>query len=236
MIKKYFYVGIGALMLFSTTIRAQEVLNETRVTEVKNETSTKGLLLGIRFMPTISSIKVLNSDGNSVNGNVVYSYGYGGLVGLDFNQHIGLQLEVLYNTLSQKYNDHTLDRHIDMNYVNVPVLLALNTNSNNIVNFNFVVGPQWGLNVGSKVETTGTGNGNSNTQAILAVKKNDLGIAYGAGLDFGGTLRIEIGFRGVAGLIDISDRSKTLETNSYYILQKKGSQTYQAYIGLNWVL
>jgi hypothetical protein len=250
--KKYIYVAAGTMFLLSTS-QAQVNTNSSisdnfskDIILVTEEITDKPvpafpvMVLGIRFMPTTSNIKVQNSDGNSVDGDIVLSYGYGGLLGFNFTKHVGLQLEVLYNTLSQKYADHTLDREIDINYINVPLLLSLNVNRTNAFNINLAVGPQLGVNVGSSVTTRGTANGNTNTKAVLAVKENDFGIAYGAGVDFGlnaaRTIRFDIGFRGVNGLVDVSDRSEKLETGSYYILQKKRTQTYAGYIGFTFLL
>lgn len=250
--KKYIHVAVGTMFLLSTSQAQVNTDNNAGnnfskdiilVTEEVTEKPVRDfpvMVLGVRFMPTTSDLKVQNSDGNTVEGSAILSYGYGGLLGYNFNKHMGLQVEVLYSTLSQKYADHTLDREIDINYVNIPVLLSLNVNRTNAVNLNVVVGPQLGINVGSSVKTSGTANGNTSTTAVLAVKENDFGVAYGGGLDFGlnaaRTIRFDIGFRGVTGLIDISDRSKTLETDSYYILQKKRTQTYAGYIGFTFLL
>lgn len=244
--KKIFYTGIGIIMFLSKTIQAQGTstiqtsnTNQETTKDEKPEPAFHNGIFGVRYMPTFSNIKVQNSDGTSVKGDVVMGYGFGGLLGFNFNKNVGVQVEVIYNQFSQKYKDHTLDRRIDINYINIPALLSLNTNRMSEVNFNVVVGPQWGINVGSKLQTSGTGNGNSNKQAILAVKKNDFGIAYGAGLDFGlnhmRSIRLDVGFRGVLGLINISDQSQTLETNSYYVLTKDQIKTYSGYIGLTFL-
>ncbi len=229
--KKYIYVAISTVVFFAQTTQAQDS------NQVTYKTDPKGIF-GVRFMPSVSSISVRNFDG-SVGGDFVLGYGFGGLFGFNFNQHAGIQLEIIYNQLSQKYQDHNLSRRIDINYINIPLLLSLNTNRLKPVNFNIVAGPQFGVNVGARLMTTGTPNGNSNTNAILAVKKSDFGIAYGAGLDFGlnhmHTIRLDVGFRGVMGLVDVSDRSGTLQTNSYYILQKNHIETYSAYAGLTFL-
>lgn len=256
--KKYIHVAAGTMFLLSTT---QAQVNTdispninsggaTNVSEIKTipmveeiskdpDPAFRNGIFGIRFMPTISKIQVQDSDGNTVKGEAVVSMGYGGLLGFNFNKHLGIQAEVIYSTLSQKYKDQTLDRQIDINYVNIPLLLSLNTNRIGVVNLNLVVGPQLGINVGSKVTTSGTPDGNADTQAVLAVKKNDLGVAYGAGLDFAlnkaRNIRLDIGARGVMGLLDVSDRSATMETNSYYILQKKQTQAYSGYIGFTFI-
>jgi len=250
--KKFVHIVIGTTILFSRSLAqvntdsnaannfSKDIILVTEEITDKPVSAFPAMVLGIRFMPTTSNIKVQNSDGNSVDGDIVLSYGYGGLLGFNFTKHLGLQLEVLYNTLSQKYADHTLDREIDINYVNVPLLLSLNVNRTNAFNINLAIGPQLGVNVGSSVTTRGSINGNTNRKAVLAVKENDFGIAYGGGVDFGlneaRTIRFDIGFRGVNGLIDVSDRSEKLETGSYYILQKKRTQTYSGYIGFTFLL
>ena len=67
------------------------------------------------------------------------------------------------------------------------------------------------------------------------MKTSDFGLAYGAGFDFslGGYTKLGIGFRGVYGLVDISDNSNTQETGDYYVLEKANIETYSGYIGIS---
>ncbi|MCB2092311.1 MAG: PorT family protein, partial [Alphaproteobacteria bacterium] len=89
---------------------------------------------------------------------------------------------------------------------------------------------------GSSLQTSG-GNGVELPEAILSVKKGDLGFAYGAGLDFGlnqaRNIRLGVGFRGVYGLFDISDNSKTSTTDGYYVLDRTKIKTYSGYVGVS---
>ena len=192
--------------------------------------------IGFRFMPTFSSLDLNTSTGGNVTASGTVGYGYGGLIGFNFNQHIGIQGEVIYSTLSQKYKEVDVERKITLNYLNIPLLLSLNTGKFSAVNFNIVVGPQIGLSVGSNVTLT---SGSNNSQPILSVKKGDLGFAYGAGVDFGlnpaHTIRLGLGFRGVAGLVDISDNSGNTTTDSYYVLDRTHLRTYSGYIGLSFL-
>lgn len=193
--------------------------------------------LGARFMPTISSFDVRGTDGGVIEGKTVVGYGFGGMLGLNFTENVGMQAEVIYNSFSQKFKDRELERTVTVNYINVPLLLALNTDKTECVNLNFVVGPQIGLNVGSKFESTGSTASESDTiTTVLAVRQGDLGFAYGAGLDIAlnsaRTVRFDFGFRGVYGLIDISNKSQNTTTRSYYLLDRTNIQTYSAYIGL----
>ena len=205
-----------------------------KVEEPEQKAETFYGVFGLRFMPTFSSLKLQNASGNTIKGEFVLSYGGGAILGLNFNNNVGLEVECIYNNLSQKYKDQNLERKIHINYLNVPFLLSLNTCRTNTVNLNVVAGPQLGVNLCSSVSTTGS-EGVDTVQAVLAVKKSDFGFAYGAGLDFGlnksKTARLDIGFRGVYGLININDKSKNIETNQYYILEKAHIETYSAYIG-----
>lgn len=192
--------------------------------------------IGGRIMPSVSSINMKTSSGGTVKGEVTLGFGAGAFLGLYLSNHLGLQGEIIYNSFSQKYKDVNMEQKINLRYVNIPVLLSLNTGKSNPVNLNIVAGPQVGLNVGSNIETSGS-NGTENVIAVLAVRKSDLGLAYGAGLDFGlnasQTCRLGIGFRGVYGLVDISDNSNTIITDSYYILDRTHLETYSVYLGFS---
>jgi hypothetical protein len=187
-------------------------------------------------MPTFSAFDMKTSSGGTVKGEVTLGYGVGGVLGIIVTKHVTVQGEVIYNSISQKYKEQDVERRVNLKYLNIPVLFSLNTDKNKSVNFNIVGGPQLGISVGSDVQTTGDGGTGSST-AVVAVKKSDVGLAYGAGLDFGLnkrlTTRLTFGFRGVYGLFDISDHSSGVAANSYYILDRTHVKTYSGYIGLS---
>ncbi|MES2592176.1 MAG: porin family protein [Bacteroidota bacterium] len=192
---------------------------------------------GVRFMPTFSKFRLRNAQGGAVEGEFAVGYGYGALLAIN-SKHVGLQLEVLYNSTSQKYKDAELERQIHVNYLNIPLLLTLNTDKSKPVNLHVAVGPQFGVNVGSRIETTGT----SETTVVeprLAVKKGDFGFAYGAGLEFAlnpkRTVRFNFGFRGVYGLVDIRDSSATTTNGEYIVLDRTRTETYSGYVGLSFL-
>ncbi len=194
--------------------------------------------LGVRIMPTFTSMSFKTMEGGTVSGQGTVGYGIGGFIGFNFTEHVGIQGEVIYTTLTQKYNEQNRQRTINLKYVNIPLLLSLNTGKSKPVNFNVVAGPQIGLSVGSSIKTT-TDDGTDDTHAILSIKKSDLGVAYGAGIDFGlntsQTLRLGLGFRGVFGLVDISDNSETTATDTYYVLDRTHLKTYSGYAGLSFL-
>jgi Outer membrane protein beta-barrel domain len=213
-------------------------MEETNITYKETSVQSIQLLggpsifIGARIMPTITSFNFKKIDNSTVESTAKMNYGLGAVMGIHFTSHIGVQGELIYSRYAQKFKTQEFENEIRLSYINVPVLLSFNTGSSSPVNLNFVIGPQWGFNVGSKLEMAGSEN--DSLQARLAVKKSDFGIAYGAGFDFGlgQLIRFGIGFRGVYGLVDISDNNTSMSTNEYFILDKTHIKTYSAYAGV----
>ncbi len=192
--------------------------------------------LGFRIMPTFSTFDVQKVDNNTVETTAILSWGYGGLIGFNTSDHVGFQLEVIYSPLAQKYKDASGENTIKLTYINIPLMMVLNTSYHAPVNFNIAFGPQIGINTGSEIDAGADGNGMDTVHAVVSVKSGDLGFAYGAGLDFGlgtaNSIRLSLGFRGVYGLLDISDKSQTITTDQYYVLDRAHIKTYSGYVGL----
>ncbi|MBK6990189.1 MAG: PorT family protein [Bacteroidetes bacterium] len=190
--------------------------------------------LGFRIMPTFTAMEFNTSDGGTVKAEGTIGWGIGGFLGVNFTNHVGAQVEVIYTTLSQQYKEADITHDITLKYVNIPLLLSLNTGKDKPVNFNVVAGPQIGLNVGSDINSQSS-DGTTSAQAKLQVKKSDIGFAFGAGIDFGltSTVRLGLGYRGVRGLIDISDSSNALTTDDYYVLDRTKTITNAGYVGIS---
>jgi opacity protein-like surface antigen len=190
--------------------------------------------IGFRFLPTFTDFNIKQQNNGNVKGTFVMGYGFGGVIGYHFTPYFGLQGEVLYSVLAQEFTSGEKKHRLDMSYINIPIMAALSTNSCKGVSLNIVAGPQFGINTGSKVKTEG-GDGVDTVQAVVAVKPADFGFAYGAGLDFrlSQSIILGIGFRGVYGLVDISDNSKSTTTNQYYIVDRSHVNTYAGYAGLS---
>jgi len=191
------------------------------------------VILGLRFMPTFTKFDVKTVDEGVAKTSFVVGYGAGGFVGYNFSRNVGVQLEVIYSVLSQKYTERNLERQIDLSYLHFPLLLSLNTDITKPVNLNVSFGPQLGINTGSEVSTDGS-DGIDTVTAVIAVKPADIGFAYGAGVDFklSPAISLSLGFRGVYGLVDISENSKNTTTNQYYVLDRSHVKTYAGYAGL----
>lgn len=191
--------------------------------------------VGLRFMPTFSSTNIQLSSGGEVQGNATIGFGAGVLIAYNFSKFVGVQGEILYSSTSQKYKEEGNERKVNLEYINIPLLLSFNTGKTKTFNFNLVAGPQIGVSVGSSITDVVPNSMNP----VLSVKKGDLGVAYGAGIDFGlnpaKTIRLGLGYRGVRGLIDISEDNGTLNSNSYYLLDKAHSKSNSVYIGMSYL-
>lgn len=192
--------------------------------------------VGIRFMPTFTAVKMQSSSNGQVSGKVNLGFGAGILLGFNFTNHVGVQGELIYSSIVQEDATDGVNSKLKLSYVNIPLLLSLNTGKSKFINLNVVGGPQIGFNVGSAFSQTGVIDPND-PQPILAVKKSDLGLAYGMGVDFAltsdRTFRLALGYRGVLGLVDISDNNNTTNTDSYYVIQKTKLRTNSIYAGVS---
>ena len=163
---------------------------------------------GFRFMPTLSSVTMETSSGGTVKGEATLGYGFGALLGFNFTNHIGFEGDVIYNSFSQKFKDEGMDRVMNVRYLNIPLLLSLNTGKSNPVNLKVEVGPEIGINIGSSIKSS-----NDTLITVLTTKQTDFGVAYGAGLEFAlnadQTIRFDLGYRGVYG--------PKVKTNSAYV-------------------
>jgi len=200
--KKLFITSTLVFLLFSQKTQAQDA-SQTPA----QATSFHRVEFGFRFMPTISAFKMESSSGGVVSGQATLGYGVGGFIGYNSSKHVGFAIEMLYNSVSQKYKDDELDRVMKVNYVTIPILMSLNTGKGNPVNLKIEFGPQLGMNIGSSMKTHG-----DTLQTVLSTKQSDIGIAFGSGLGFTlnteRTIRLDIGYRGVYG--------NKIKTNSAY--------------------
>jgi len=221
------FAMVALALISAVGLSAQEpVANQKRVE------------FGLRFMPTMSNFEMRNSAGATVTGEVTLGYGIGALLGFNFSDQVGIQGEAIYSSISQRHREDDIERKIILKYINIPLLLALNTGKTKPVNLNIVGGPQIGINVGSDLLVSGSFD-SSDVTPVLSIKKGDLGLAYGVGVDFGlnktYTTRLGLGYRGVVGLFDISNTSTSITTKSYYILDRAHMKSHSAYIGLSFL-
>lgn len=193
---------------------------------------------GVRVMPTFSNFNLKTNSGGTIKGEVNLGFGAGILLGVNFNQNVSINGELMYSTYSQRYTEKNLERKITLRYINIPIMLSLNTGITKPVNLNITGGPQIGISAGSTFTTKG-GDGTDTYNAVV-IRKGDIGFAYGGGLDIAlnvpKTTRFAIGFRGVLGLIDISADNKNQINNNYYVFDRVQLKTYSIYFGFTFLI
>ncbi len=191
---------------------------------------------GIRYMPTFSALDLKASNNDIIEGSVSISQGFGIMLGVNLSKHFGIQGEVNYYQVTQSFRDQDLNNEVKIKYLNIPVLISLNTNKERRLNFNVVVGPQFGVNVGASINTTGTDDPD-NLDAVVEIKKGDIGFAYGAGFEFAlntnHSVRLDFGYRGFYGIVDI-DATKTGD-NTYNVIAEASRKTNAIYAGLTFL-
>jgi hypothetical protein len=236
----------SAALLPIITLKAQDTtrVRETTVihdntNNTNNNNENRELLMGefgIHYLPTFTTLAMRNYNGDAVDATVAMSHGFGIMAGFNFSKYAGLQLEVNYDQIAQKYKDRGLDEKVSLNYINIPVLLTVNTDKTKPVFFGVHVGPQFGINIGSKA--SGDSGPDSDTlHAVVAVKTGDVGLVYGAGFGFAltpeHTIRLDLGFRGVYGLVDINGTPAGNDT--YNVLVKGARKSYGGYLGITFL-
>jgi hypothetical protein len=188
--------------------------------------------LGVRFMPTVTYLSVKTYSGDVVQATTDVNYGYGAFLGINFSKNIGIVGEVDYLDIFQKYKDQELERQVHLNYLNIPVMLSLNTDKTKPVNLNVVVGPQFGVMLGSSANANNNG-GSTNATVTVAAKSGDIGLAYGAGLEFAlnprHTFRLDLGFRGMYGLANLS--GDQTGADAYTVTFSGARKAYGGYAG-----
>ena len=199
------------------------------------EMTTRRVELGFRLMPTISNFQMTAYEGGTIAGQATFGYGAGGRLGINFSEHFSVDAEVLYSNLTQRYRSRDMDRTLNVQYLNVPLLFSLNTGKSNYVNLSLGAGPQLGLSLGSNVDLD-EGSGPDTLTAIIDIRENDFGVAYGGGLSFSlnemRTIRLDLGYRGVYGLVNIASNRREPDANSYYAFENARVRTNALYAGL----
>jgi len=225
----------------TTTVTQETQVNDNQAKPAEQpqgeESSSewKGFHIGAVAQATFTDVKIDGANG-TVNTSYVVGYGGGAFIGYFFTKNVEVRVEALYSSLAQEIEENSIKRKLELSYVNFPLLLALHTGYDKPVSLNVTFGPQAGINTGSSLEGSGS-EGIDTVQASINVKPADLGIAYGAGLDFGlgpeRLVHLNVGFRGVYGLVDISENSNNTTTNNYYIIDRAHLKTYSGYAGVS---
>jgi hypothetical protein len=201
--------------------------------------SVSGFHLGVRYSPIFSNVEFATDEG-TVQAAGEISHGYGITLNYYFSNFFGMHLELNNTRMEYVFNNGQRETRVNLNYINIPLLASYNTNLGRTVNWNITAGPYLGINTGAGVNTTGdTDNGTTtgSATAVIHVRPADIGLAYGTGLDFGigetQWMHVRVGYRGTAGLIELSDNRANVDPDQYnVVISRSRMVTNGAYIGL----
>jgi len=170
----------------------------------------KGFHFGIKYQPNISSVQ--NADfADSTNLSLKNTFAQGGGVSLAFNvfDNLGVQAEALYSEQGQKFSGQDTagklyNSFLKLTYINVPLLIRLNSNTRKTVSFHITGGIQMGLLYGAGLVVTRV-DGAQTTGVASTFKTVDMAVVYGGGFDINLAeyFHINIGLRLSDGLVDI---------------------------------
>ncbi len=170
----------------------------------------QGFHLGIKAGTNLNNI-----DGRSFKNDFKWGFSAGAFAELNFNAHIGLQPEVLFNqtrtqtasNFSEVYSQGINSRDVELNYLAIPLLLNIRP----VKMLSILVGPQYGILINSSKNIVANGKD--------AFKTGEFSVVGGAQINLGG---FKAGARYVVGLSDISDLGQE---------DKWKSQQVQLYVG-----
>src|SRR5436190_3833553 len=134
-IKLFTVLGFLVLTTLSYAQDSTKVNSTTTVTTStstaastnQNDNNTKdgdypGCYVGFRFMPTFTFLDYETIDNATAEVTAQVSYGWGGLLGFNFSNNVGLQFEVLYNRLAQQFKTQESVNDVRLDYINIPLL------------------------------------------------------------------------------------------------------------------
>ena len=141
-----------------------------------------------------------NQNVKDISTKTITNYHVGAYLNLNLSEKFGIRPEVLYSAQGSKWED----AKVDFNYVAIPVMLRVKP----VEVLSLEVGPQFSFLTKAHVEGVG--------DVMDQLKKNDFGLAFGAGLQL--PLGFNIGARYVLGFTDVSDVSESSIKNRIFQL------------------
>lgn len=115
---------------------------------------------GIRAIPHVSwleNLDDLNNSQDKYKTEIKWGAGFGVGGGYNFNDNIGISIDVLYSMQGSRYMFRKIEYTQSLNYLNVPVLFVYTTDPAPVL-FIGKVGPQVGFLTGAKVDPASPNN------------------------------------------------------------------------------
>lgn len=129
--------------------------------------------------------------------------------GRQVNKNFGLQLEGLYSMRGAKFQEDEGEASINLNFIDVPLLARLGSESSSGIKYFVLTGPQVGFKVKGEVEFEGV-----TVDLEDDVKSTDFGWVFGAGLDSG---RFTVDARFTLGLSDLDTTEDSAKNRTFAV-------------------
>jgi opacity protein-like surface antigen len=127
----------------------------------------------------------------------------------EMNPNVGLQIEALYSMRGAK-TDGPDETKINLNYIDVPVMARLGSQTTGGTKYYVITGPQLSLKVKGEVEFDGVA-----VDLEDDLKSTDFGWVIGAGVDMN---RLTFDVRYTLGLTDIDTTDESVKNRTFSVM------------------
>ena len=157
---------------------------------------------GARGGLNFANISETVSGGGASSYSMRTSFLLGGYATIMFNDKMGLQPELFYNSVGAKETISGTDVTYKLNYISLPILFRYNFNEQ----WHLLAGPQLGILASAKASA-----GGSSVDIKSSINSSDFGFTLGVGADFD---KINVGARYCAGLSNFNKNSGVTDKNN----------------------
>jgi Outer membrane protein beta-barrel domain len=167
---------------------------------------SQGVSGGIKAGLNLSNMDI-SGNGFSLDTKTLAGFHGGLYLTAMFNEHVGIQPEVLYSAQGCKIDVFNTNGTIKANYINIPILLRYNINDM----FSLHAGPQIGILASAEGKS-----GSSSTDLKDNASSTDIAVAFGGTVDL--PMKLNFTARYCLGLSDIDeDSNSTTKNNTFQI-------------------
>ncbi|MEX0986224.1 MAG: porin family protein, partial [Bacteroidales bacterium] len=157
------------------------------------------------------------SGDNSADYEPKIGFNFGLLGHIHFNKVFAVQPEVVYSVQGPKYKSGGSDIHLNLNYVNIPILLQYMHDNG----FRWEAGPQLGILVNAR-----SVNGSGSTDIKVNYENIDLGLAVGMSYvkpstGFGYSFRYNHSFTNINANDAVKSYNRGLQLGLFYLFHHK---------------
>lgn len=201
--RRWFYALVCILVGWNISVAGESKIYKKKQQRHFDVTPLQGLHFGIISQAPLYCLSKKPFDKYATRISSTMGFGYGVTVNYFKEKTFGFHAQVIYTDITQKYqNVNKEGRSVEASYLEVPLLVSLNTNYSRKIIFNVAAGPELGVLAGS----TFLGIAPSdyiNVNSALSLSSIDIGLGYSGGMTMylGESSRaiLNAGLRGVYG-------------------------------------